>query len=112
MNNRYAELIISQVEDNEKLNKKLQLYYAVKETSWQCPKCYHYYGCIKTLVRHKEKSNCLDPKFETRNNYAKDTEGNFFCYFGCTPSFNEALDLERHLLGHDPDELKCWGISH
>ena len=33
-NNPHAELIKSHVRENEKSNKKLQLYYAIKANSW------------------------------------------------------------------------------
>lgn len=110
--NPYAELIRSVVLENDKLNKKLQLYYAIKADSWQCNKCCHYYSSVKKLVRHRDKEkNCLDPNYRTRNKYATD-KGKWFCYFGCEPKFDSTSSLEQHLLGHEPNELKLWGISH
>lgn len=111
-NNPHAELIQSLVKENEKLNKKLQLYYAIKDNSWQCHKCCHYYSDMKKLIRHRDSDkDCLNPNYKTRNKYALDNQGKWFCYFGCEPLFDSVPDLERHFQLHEEDELKLWGIS-
>ena len=93
--------------------KKLQLYYALRADEFQCEKCSHFYSSKKKLAQHSRHKECLDINFQPKKKYAQDSNGKFFCYFGCKPMFDSTSELEVHLVdSHSAADLKIWGISH
>ena len=89
---------------------KHQLVAALLGRHEQCKHCGKYFETKKLMCRHKD--NCLRDDYVWRYDYKPDSNGRYFCYFGCLATYYTVLGLEKHLTEHhNKEDLFKWGIS-